>query len=135
MEMFEKATRIKLRFETGSKGVITAEDLWDIPLTTTQGNQLSLDNLARYLARQLKDSEIGSFVVKTTKTDEILKLKFDIVKYIIDVKMAEAEEATKAREKAQQKRRLLEILGRKKDAELEGKSSEDIEKMINELTV
>jgi len=127
--MFEKAARLKLRFET-TKGFVSIEDLWDLPLT---GNGANLDKIAIALSRQLKDSIDDSFVVKTEKPDSLLQLKFDIVKHIIDVRLAENEASKKRIEKKQQKEKILAIMSRKQDAALEGASLEDLQKMLADL--
>jgi hypothetical protein len=36
MNIFEQATRAKIRFST-PVGMLSVEDLWDLPLTSTQG--------------------------------------------------------------------------------------------------
>ena len=45
--MFEKASRLKLRFST-SIGMLSAEDLWDLPLSSRNGTA-NLDDVARNL--------------------------------------------------------------------------------------
>src|SRR5271156_1722018 len=129
-ELFEKAARIKLRFPT-SVGFVTAENLWDMPLTSNR--YANLDETAQALHRAVKDAEETSFVVKTHKPNEELQLQFDIVKYIIDVKLAEDEVAKTAVENRAKKQRLLEVLSQKQDQELSGKSTEEIEAMIAAL--
>ena len=52
--MFEKATRLKLRFET-VRGYVTTEDLWDIPLSAVNG--FCLDTIAKNLNKKLKELE------------------------------------------------------------------------------
>ena len=128
--MFEKAARLALRFIT-PKGSLTVEDLWDLPLTSASG--ASLDNIAKGLNRQIKEATTESFVVKTSKADEELQLKFDIVKHIIEVRLAENEVAKNAAAKKVQKAKLLEVLSRKQDAALEQKTPEEIEQMIAAL--
>jgi hypothetical protein len=127
--MFEKASRLQLRFDT-PKGLITTEDLWDLPLT---GNSVNLDKIAVGLSRQLKDENTESFVVTATKANDELQLKFDIVKHIIDVKLAEKAAAKQIADTKAKKAKLLEVLARKQDAALENASEEDIKKMIDEL--
>lgn len=98
---FEIASRLKLRFET-AVGMISVEDLWSLPLTSN--SKVSLDSLAVALNKELKGSE-ESFVT-STKKDEVLKLKFDIVKHVIDVRI---EENRKKTEEVQRKAKLENI--------------------------
>ena len=129
--MFEKASRLKLRFNT-KNGNLSAEDLWDIPLLTTN-NALSLDDMAKELNRELKASQEESFVIQKTAGDEIVELKFELVKHVISVKLDEAEEARKAAENQIKKDRILEIIDQKKDEKLLGMSMKDLKKMVREL--
>ena len=98
---FEIASRLKLRFET-AVGMISVEDLWSLPLTSN--SKVSLDSLAVSLNKELKGSE-ESFVT-STKKDEVLKLKFDIVKHVIDVRI---EESRKKTEEVQRKAKMENI--------------------------
>ena len=128
--MFDKATRLKLRFDT-SRGCLGVEDLWDLPLT----GRFSLDEVAIGLHRQIRETaDMTSFVTPRPEPDEnLLQLRFDIVKSIIDVKVKERDEAKLAFDKAQKKQQLLEVLARKQNAELENKTPQEIEAMINAL--
>lgn len=129
--MFEKASRLKVRFET-PKGLVSAEDLWDIPLTAKNGGA-SLDNIARDLNRKLKETETESFVVKTPKADEVLQLKFDIVKHVIDVRLADAEKAATARAAKEKKDKILSLIAKKQDEKLEGTPLEELQKLADSL--
>jgi hypothetical protein len=128
--MFEKAARLKLRFDTGV-GLVTAEDLWDLPLTSIR--QVNLDDLARVLHRQIKDAETESFVTKTSSAGEKLQLRFDIVKRVIDVKLAEREEAATRAANQEKKQRLLELIAKKKDGQLADMPVEELEAMAAAL--
>jgi hypothetical protein len=119
--MFEKASRMKLRFET-AKGMLTVEDLWDIPLLSANG--LSLDNIAIKLDRQLKDTMNVSFVKKEQTSNSIDQLRFDIVRHIIAVRQDEQEKAKSAAELREREQRLLQLLDRKR-TEADEKMSED----------
>lgn len=55
INIFEQTSRLKLRFDT-TKGMLTAEDLWDLPLTSDAG-KANLDDVAQSLHRELKDAE------------------------------------------------------------------------------
>lgn len=128
--MFEKAVRKKLRFET-KVGDVTVEDLWDMELVNETG--FSLDALAIDLSRQLKERVEESFVVKKANANTILNLKFEIVKYIIEVKLEEQKVAENRVLVKAKKEKILEIMARKKDAVLEESSLEELEQMIEEL--
>jgi len=137
MDIFAIATRKKLRFTT-SKGLISVEDLWDLPLSADNGRP-NLDDIARGLHKAIKDGEEVSFVVKkNTKKDSVFELaqtRFNIVKYIIDVKLNEAEEIKKAADTRKKNQRILELIAKKDDDELAGKSRDELLAMIqNENT-
>jgi len=132
-EIFEQATRLKLRFES-PKGFLAVEDLWDLPLTTTiPANRACLNEVAKAINRQLKDSAEEDFVNPVTQADERLQLKLNIVKHIIAVKQVEIAAAHAASEKRQKKERLLELIARKQDEKMAGQSEEELQKMLAEL--
>lgn len=78
--IFEKASRIKLVIKA-SNGVLKVEDLWDLSLE-------ALDAIAKSLNKQIKDGTEESYIKAKTETNTLLQLRFDIVKHIIDVKLA-----------------------------------------------
>ena len=129
MNMFEEAARRQLRFKTVG-GLVSAEDLFRLPLT---GNKkLNLDEVAKGINRELKDATEESFVKKQS-TSPTNQLRMDIVKHIIAVKLQEEEDVAKAAERKARKDKLIAVLGRKQDAELEEMSVEDIQKEIAAL--
>ena len=132
MSIFEKATRQKLRFET-QQGALTVEDLWGLPLTS-QTNKANLDEIARNLFQKLKSGQDVSFVDTAKKTDATTQLKFDVVKYIIDVRLAENDAKNQAAAKAEQRERLQEIISRKQDQALEGASLEQLQAQLAALS-
>ena len=131
-KMFENATRSKLRFES-SVGFLTVEDLWDLPLTSTR-KVSTLDNVAREVNRQLKAESEESFVVKSTNTKKKdLETKLEIVKYIIQVKLDEQEAARSRAARAEEKKKLLEILEAKETQNMVSMDIDDIRKRLAEL--
>lgn len=60
-------------------------------------------------------------------------MKFDIAKHILDVRVKERDTAKLEKDRAEQKQKLLGILARKQDAELEGKTTEELSAMIQAL--
>lgn len=133
MDIFESATKQALRFES-SAGRLTVEDVWQLPLTTKAKSRLSLDDLARQVYRELKEQDEESFVTVTSNPKKAtLQLQLDIIKRVIEVRKEEAEQRKKRNDNAEQKKRVLEALQRKKDQALENMSAEDLENMLNSL--
>lgn len=129
--MFQKATRMKLRFDS-PKGPLTVEDLWDLPLTSATG-KANLDEVARGLFRQLRSDDAVSFVEPTQKSNPVAQLKFDIAKHIIDVRVAENKALADARANADRKQTLLGIIAQKENEVLLGSSLDDLKKMAEAL--
>jgi len=127
---FEKATREKVRFET-SRGPISTEDLWDLPLLSRE--KFNLDTVARQASKALKETEEESFVKPVTKENTILKLRLKVVERIIEVRLQEKKDREEASKKRAKKDRILEIIGKKQDETLESKSIEELEKELEGL--
>jgi hypothetical protein len=122
--MFEKASKMKLRFAT-SRGNITTEDLWDLPLP-------SLDTLAQQCQKEAKD-DTTSFIKKVQPTNTVAKLRFEVVKRVIDVRLAEIEAADNAAIVKGKKQQILAIMADKESESLKGASMEDLQKMLEDL--
>lgn len=132
MSIFEEAARRKLRFATPI-GTLTVEDLWDLPLKKARGNQpVDLNEVAVTLHSQMQESTV-SFVEDAPPAAPMLKLRFDIVKHIIDVRLAEQKAAAEASARAERKQKLLGILALKEDHALEEMSAEQIRELIDDL--
>ena len=120
-KIFEKALRNKIRFNY--RGVLSTEDLWDLPLQ-------QLDTIFKNLNKELKQLSEESLLNVKTKADEELELKVELIKYIVKTKQAEAKVKQDAKEEKERKQKIMELIARKKDAELEGKSLEELEAML-----
>ena len=129
--MFEKASRLKLRFST-SIGMLSAEDLWDLPLASSRGTA-NLDDIARNLDVDLQQGAGRSFVTKTSPVNDLLKLKFDIVLHVIEVKLAEADAAAQVRANKDKKQQLLGIIAQKENETLMGTSLDELKKMVESM--
>ena len=81
MNIFARAAKMKLRFDTRN-GRINVEDLWDLPLS-------KLDTIAIDLYDVLQKAPTRSFVTNAvSETNALVQMQFDIVKFIIDHKLA-----------------------------------------------
>ena len=122
-KLFETASKMKVRFNY--RGVITTEDLWDLDVR-------ALDYIYKQLMVAKKESEIES-LLEEKKTNPILEVQIEIVKHIFNVKVEERKAAELQAENAAKKQKILAILARKQDAELENKSAEELEELIKDL--
>lgn len=122
--MFEKGTREKVRFDY--RGVCTMEDLYDLGVK-------DLDAIYKTLNAKLKQSQEDSLLTTQTKEDAMLKLKLDIVKHIVEVKLREAAEKQQERQNKEKRQKLSELIAAKEDAELLNKSAEELKQMRDAL--
>lgn len=129
--MFEKAARLKLRFST-PVGELTAEDLWDLPLTSRVG-KANLDDLARTLHQQIEQAPTVSFVKPTESVNVIPQLKFDIVLHIIKIRLAEQEAAQKAQATRERKQQIMALIEQKKNDALGASSIDELQAMLDAL--
>jgi len=122
--MFEKASRLKLRFNY--KGTCSVEDLWDMPLE-------ALDYIFKVLNSQLKNEKEESLLEKRSKEEDIVDLKIKIVKHVVEVRLLEQKNRKDEVDKAARKQKLLGVISEKQDAELKNMSVEELTKIINEM--
>lgn len=123
-KMFEVATRSKMRFTF--KGLISVEDLWDLSVQ-------NLDLIFKGLNSEMKKVKEESLLDTKTKEDKDLETKIEIVKYIVNVKLAETALRLKAKAQKEQKDKILEILSTKQDESLQNKSVDELKAMLEEL--
>lgn len=131
MRIFEQASRGKLRFPS-SKGELTVEQLWDLPLQSKNG--FDLDSVAKTVNTELKSMTEESFVsISINPASGVLALKLDVVKHIIAVRLAENEIVRQRTAKLAERAKLLDILADKQDEQLKALSPEEIKKRLEEL--
>lgn len=124
MNIFEFAIRNKLRFPF--KGLISVEDLWDLSVR-------ELDSIFKTLNAQVKKSQEESLLDTKSKEDEVLSVQIEIVKYIVEVKLAEAEAIKQSRELKEKKQKIMEIISAKQDEALHNMSVENLQAMLENL--
>jgi uncharacterized Zn finger protein len=125
MELFEAASREKLRFKV-SNGVVSAEDLWEYSLTT-------LDDIGMNIQKKLKETSGESLIPTRTIVDKTDVLRLDIIKHIITVKLIENERKKAAKERAEKRAELKELIGKKIRSAQEEKSIEQLQDELAEL--
>ncbi len=130
MNIFAHATRQQFRFPS-IKGLLTTEDLWQLPLQSKTG--FDLDSVAKSVNRELKATGEESFVETITPANTQLQMMMDIVKHVISVKKDENETARNAAARKAEREKLMGILADKQDAALKDLSPEEIQKRLAEL--
>ncbi len=123
--LFVTAARTKLRFVT-ARGSISSEDLFDLPLA-------ALDRLAVAADEQLSKATGKTFIGRRTESSTVPKLQLDILKFVIESKMVEAEQEKTKADKAANKAFLKNLLDKKKTEKLESLSEEEIQKQLDAL--
>lgn len=123
-ELFIEATKKNYQFPF--RGMINVIDLWELPVT-------SLDLVFKSLNADYKKSEEESLLSAQTKESEELSEKIEIVKYIVNEKLAEKKAKEDAKKNREMKQRLLEIKAKRQDAALEGLSDAELDKMIQAM--
>lgn len=122
--LFEIATRNRYRFNY--KGVMTVEDLWSLGVK-------DLDAIFKALNRQKKAADEDSLLATKSAADTELANKIELVKYIVSVKLTEAEDRKTAAEKKEQRDKILAILAKKQDAKLESMDVAELEAELAKL--
>ena len=122
--MFEVATREKMRFPF--KGMISVEDLWDLSVQ-------NLDKVFKILNSQRKEAQEESLLNVKSSEDEVLDKQIAIVKYIVGVKLEEQAARVKAAENKEKKQKIMALMAKKDDEEMENMSREELQKLLDEL--
>ena len=130
--IFEQASRLKLRFDS-AKGPLSAEDLWDLPLTSTNAAKPNLDDIARLLHTRLRSADNISFVEDKPSADAGVQLAFDIVKHVIDARKVENAATALAAANKEKRQRILTIIEGKEAEALGASSIDDLRAMLASL--
>ena len=108
-KLFELATRKKLRFPF--KGQITVEDLWDL-------RPENLDSIYKTLNAENKKEQSEESLMTKKKQESDLDIQIEIIRYIFNVKLQEANERMQEKERADQRKRLMAIYAQKENEEI-----------------
>ena len=124
MNIFEYAVENKLRFPY--KGNISTEDLYSLSVS-------ELDTIYKTLKREAKRNGEESLLATKSNDDVALDTKIEIVKHIVEKKLAQVEARKTAAANKAKKEKILSILEEKQDAALKNMSEEDLRKMLDTL--
>jgi len=119
---FKEASKQKLRFNT-SRGPLSTEQLWDLPLT-------ELDALAVALETEVEKGGVKSFLTPKTPENKIGKLKFDVVYEMLTTRVEENQAAQEAADNKAHNQKILGLMAEKQEEGLKKKSLKELEKML-----
>lgn len=122
--IWKYAAKNNLTFVT-NKGTLVAADLFDLKVE-------DLDRIYAGLKKAEETSNTFTLLDSKKKENTDLEIKIALVKEVFDDKMAAKEAAVKAAATKARNQKIQDIIERKKESELEGKSIEELEKMIQE---
>jgi hypothetical protein len=130
--MFEVATRAKVRFPS-TKGPLSVEQLWDVPLRSRDG--FDLNAIAKSINGELKAASEENFVDSAKNPAQAkIELQLDLVKFIIQSKLDDEEEAKNRADRKAKREKLLEALSKKQDDALGNLSEAQIKKELEALS-
>lgn len=132
MNIFEYATRNRLRFAS-VRGELTVEQLWnDVPLRSR--DDFNLNVVAKSANKALKDISEESFV-ETARTPEHTRreMALEVVKYVIEAKLADEAAAKKRADNKVERETLLKILEEKQTDKLSALSEKQLKERIAAL--
>jgi len=130
-KFFVTASKNKYRYPS-SAGYLTTEDLWDLPLTSK--TKANLDDVAKGLNRELKANSEASFVVRAASSTRDQEQRLEIVKYVIDAKLMEREQARTRAANKLERDKLLAALDAQETKALADMSADEIRARLVELS-
>lgn len=129
--IYKYAAQNALRFPS-TRGDLTVEQLFQMPLTSSTG--FDLDTTAKAINSELKAAGEESFVAKASDPRKaMLEIALEIVKDVIATKQAAAAALLARQHKAEERRKILDALGAKKDQQLTEASIEELEAKLAAL--
>lgn len=133
MELFKRATLNKFKYPS-ARGFLTTEQLWDVPLRSPR-DDFNLDAIAQGINKRLKEADEESFVTASKDPEKsLLEAKLEVVKEVIAYKLGQEEAKKMAAKNTAEKRKLLALMERKQEAELDNLSIEEIQKRLDALS-
>jgi len=122
--IYKFAAKHKITFST-AKGNLNVSDLFDLKVE-------ELDKIYSNLKKVEENKNKFTLLEKKNDSDSIAEVKIAILKDIVEDKLAAKEAAEKAATTRAKNQKILELIAKKKDQELEGKSIEELEKMLEQ---
>lgn len=127
-DIYKTASKMGLSFPS-PQGALSVNDLWHIPLQAAKGYS-SLDEISKALNKKLKNDDDFSLIDTEKKSDPKVQLQFDIVKDIIETRIAERDAKARERDEAEQTQKILGLIAQKEDQQLLDMPIEELKKLL-----
>lgn len=127
VNLFEWATKNKVRFES-TRGLLTVEDLWTLPLTSKNGVSL------KTVYASLKDV-VGvddDFLKEMSEKDIDAERKMSIIKHIAEQRQEEAKASEERAKKRERNALIRDMIHEREIDSLREKTPEELRKMLDE---
>lgn len=124
MEMYKKAAFVGLRMPT-TKGLLSVEQFTSLSFKDMVASIRALNETMK----KTNDSGL-EFLDDNSTEDPLVKLSFDIMKDIYTTKKEEAEKLRNAASIRQQNAKIMELIERRKNLDLESKSLDELEALL-----
>ncbi len=132
-DLFEWASKNRIRFEMPQGQQFSTEDLWGMPLKSKSANSPSLSVMARHVHSKIKETSELDFIEEKSVEDRTNERKLDILKHIIESRKEEQKKAEEQKLNKQQKEYIDQLLLDKKNEELRNKSPEELQRLRDSL--
>lgn len=124
MEMYKKAAFVGLRMPT-TKGLLSVEQFTSLSFKDMVASIRALNETMK----KTNDSDL-EFLDDNSTEDPLVKLSFDIMKDVYTTKKEEAEKLRNAASIRQQNAKIMELIERRKNLDLESKSLDELEALL-----
>ena len=124
MEMYKKAAFVGLRMPT-TKGLLSVEQFTSLSFKDMVASIRALNETMK----KTNDSDL-EFLDDNSTEDPLVKLSFDIMKDIYTTKKEEAEKLRNSASIRQQNAKIMELIERRKNLDLESKSLDELEALL-----
>lgn len=125
MSIIEKSVLSRNRFKSPN-GNITTEDLLDLKPEV-------LNEMAKEVNRELSLESEEDFLKNRSVEASGLSEKLEVLKYVINLKLAERDRRANEKVRADERQRLLRILAERQEEDIKSLSTEDLKKRLEEL--
>lgn len=122
--IFEQASRLKLRFDV--QGSVSTEQLWDVKLDVLIAYEEAMTDRVESYGKSVRRKAGG----RKTKAQEMDELGLAIVTSILDIRLKEKEDEKAQAEAKIHNQKIMDLIARKQDAELEALSAEELQKLL-----